>query len=40
MPGYPLVWCPTTVGGGGHTNTENDSHLTRYGLWKLWMDSL
>ncbi|HSZ81018.1 MAG TPA: hypothetical protein VLA14_01990 [Polyangia bacterium] len=33
MPGYPLVWCATQ---GGHTNTENDTHLTRDGLWKLW----
>jgi poly(3-hydroxybutyrate) depolymerase len=33
MAGYPLVWCPTP---GGHTNTENDTHLTRDGLWKLW----
>jgi hypothetical protein len=33
MAGYPLVWCPTP---GGHTNTEGDTHLTRYGLWKLW----
>jgi poly(3-hydroxybutyrate) depolymerase len=33
MTGYPLVWCPTM---GGHTNTENDTHLTRDGLWKLW----
>jgi hypothetical protein len=33
MAGYPLVWCPTP---GAHTNTENDTHLTRYGLWKLW----
>jgi poly(3-hydroxybutyrate) depolymerase len=33
MPGYPLVWCPTP---GGHTNTEGDTHLTRYALWKLW----
>ncbi|HVZ75048.1 MAG TPA: hypothetical protein VHJ20_21850 [Polyangia bacterium] len=35
--GYPLVWCPTQ---GGHTNTENDTHLTRDGLWKLWTSSL
>jgi polyhydroxybutyrate depolymerase len=34
MPGYPLVWCQTTL--GMHTNTENDTHLTRYGLWELW----
>jgi poly(3-hydroxybutyrate) depolymerase len=34
MPGYPLVWCPTNV--GGHTNTEKDTFLTRDGLWKLW----
>ncbi len=33
MAGYPLVWCPTP---GAHTNTENDTHLTRDGLWKLW----
>jgi polyhydroxybutyrate depolymerase len=33
MPGYPLIWCPTP---GGHTNTENDTHLTRFALWKLW----
>jgi hypothetical protein len=34
MPGYPLVWCPTTF--GKHTNTLDDTQLTRYGLWKLW----
>jgi polyhydroxybutyrate depolymerase len=34
MAGYPLVWCLTNL--GGHTNTEGDTHLTRYGLWKLW----
>jgi hypothetical protein len=34
MPGYPLVWCQTTF--GMHTNTENDTHLTRDGLWELW----
>jgi hypothetical protein len=33
MPGYPLVYCPTP---GAHTNTEGDSKLTRFGLWKLW----
>jgi polyhydroxybutyrate depolymerase len=34
MAGYPLVFCPTNL--GQHTNTEGDTHLTRFGLWKLW----
>jgi hypothetical protein len=34
MAGYPLVWCQTNL--GMHTNTEGDTKLTRFGLWKLW----
>jgi hypothetical protein len=34
MAGYPLIWCPTNL--GGHTNTQGDTKLTRAGLWKLW----